>query len=87
MLENEEKKEEAQGSQVSESPIKVKPDISQLIQIGVDANSKIYVNWPVDKKELCIMALAEAMKLVATYEQKIVKPAGNPIMNFVRGKK
>jgi hypothetical protein len=62
-----------------------KPKVSKLIDIAVDENNMVYVNWPMDKKELCITALCEALKLVANYqkpEPKIVKPS---IMDFVKG--
>ena len=61
-----------------------KPKIAQLLTIAVDEHQKIYVNWPVDKKELCITALAEAIKLVACYENKIIRPKPS-FMDFVRG--
>ena len=62
-----------------------KPKVVDLIKIGVDEEKKIYVNWPVDKKELCITALAEAIKLVATYQMpQIIKPKPN-FLDFVRG--
>ena len=62
-----------------------KPKVTELLKIAVDEEKKIYVNWPVDKKELCLVALAEAIKLVATYQMaQIIKPKPN-FMDFVRG--
>lgn len=66
--------------------VKPQPKVTQLITIGVDEEKKIYVNWPVDKKELAIVALAEAMKLVGTYQSNIVKPQPK-FMDFIRGVK
>lgn len=62
-----------------------KSKVTDLVKIAVDEAGKIYVNWPVDKKELVIGALAEAIKLVATYQTVapvIHKPS---IMDFVKG--
>ena len=62
-----------------------KPELTQLANVAVDKDNKIYINWPVDKKELVLVALGEAVKLVATYQANtIVKPKPN-IMDFVRG--
>ena len=64
-----------------------KPKVVELIKIGVDEDKKIYVNWPTDKKELCIIALAEAIKLVATYQApQIIRPKPS-FLDFVRGVK
>jgi hypothetical protein len=60
-----------------------KPKLTDLVKIAIDNEKKIYVNWPVDKKELCIIAMAEAIKLVTSYEKPIIeKPR---FMDFVRG--
>ena len=62
-----------------------KPVLTKLIDISVDEEKKIYVNWPPDKKELSIVALAEAIKLVATYQlPQIIKPKPS-FLDFVRG--
>jgi len=67
--------------------IEEKPKPSKLIEILVDEKKMIYVNWPTDKKELCITALCESLKLVCTYQPPvIVKPKPN-FMDFVRGVK
>lgn len=64
-----------------------KPKIVDLLKVSVDEEMKIYVNWPTDKKELCLVALAEAVKLVATYlPPKIVRPKPS-ILDFIRSKK
>jgi hypothetical protein len=62
-----------------------KPKIAKLIEISVDENQMVYVNWPIDKKELCLTALCEALKLVATHKPiEIIQPKPS-IMDFVRG--
>ena len=62
-----------------------KPKIAKLLELSVDEKNMVYVNWPVDKRELCLTALCEALKLVATYEQKIIQAHKPSIMDFVRG--
>ena len=72
------------------SPATSPKQLAKLIDIATDKDGKIYVNWPVDKKELCVTALAEAIKLVATYENKIVAPQTDfktGLRNFLTGKK
>lgn len=65
----------------------VKPKIAKLIEISVDENQMVYVNWPVDKKELSVSALCEALKLVSSYQPpQVIKPKPN-FMDFVRGVK
>ena len=62
-------------------------NIVKLLDIAVDENNMVYVNWPVDKKEICLVALCEALKLVSTYkpvEPIIHKPS---LMDFVTGRK
>ena len=62
-----------------------KPKVTELLKIAVDEEKKIYVNWPADKKELCLVALAEAIKLVATYQMpQIIRPKPS-FLDFVRG--
>jgi len=60
-----------------------KPKLVKLLEISVDTDNKIYVNWPTDKKELSIIALAEAIKLVETYKRP-EKPKPK-FLDFVRG--
>ena len=62
-----------------------KPKPIKLLEIAVDVNNMIYVNWPMDKKELCITALCEALKLVANYEKPLIIKPQPRIMDFVRG--
>jgi len=65
-----------------------KPVLTKLAEVSVDKDNKIFVNWPVDKKQLVIVALAEAIKLVETYVQSnLVTPNKPNFMDFVRGKK
>ena len=62
-----------------------KPKIAKLIEISVDDKQMVYVNWPTDKKELCLTALCEALKLVSTYQPPLlIKPKPN-FMDFVKG--
>lgn len=64
-----------------------KPKLTKLIEISIDEKQMVYVNWPTDKKEVCLVALCEALKLVSTYKPvEIIKPKPN-IMDFVRGVK
>jgi len=63
------------------------PQLTKLLDIAVDDKNMVYVNWPVDKKELCITALCEAIKLVAQYQTKIIVPKKPNFMDFIRGKK
>ena len=62
-----------------------KPKVTELLKIAVDEEKKIYVNWPVDKKELCLVALAEAIKLVATYQTPQIIKSKPSFLDFVRG--
>ena len=64
-----------------------KPKLAKLIEISVDEKQMVYVNWPVDKKELTIVALCEALKLVAGYQSPIVQVHKPSIMDFIRGVK
>ncbi len=64
-----------------------KPKIVKLLEVSVDENNMVYVNWPTDKKELCLVALCEALKLVSTYKKEepiIQKPK---FTDFLLGKK
>lgn len=60
-------------------------NITKLVDIAIDDKNMVYVNWPVDKKDICLTALCEALKLVATYQPKIIEPPKPSIMDFVRG--
>jgi hypothetical protein len=64
-----------------------KPVITKLLEISIDEEKKIYVNWPADKKEFCIVAMAEAIKLVETYQQPVIIKPKPSLMDFVRGVK
>ena len=61
--------------------------VTKLAEVSVDAENKIYVNWPTDKKELVITGLAEAIKLVANYKANIVEKADPSLMDFIKGVK
>jgi len=61
------------------------PKPVKLIEIAVDEKQMVYVNWPQDKKELCLVALCEALKLVSTYQPKIIEVPKPSVMDFVRG--
>jgi hypothetical protein len=62
-------------------------NLTKLVDIAIDDKNMVYVNWPVDKKDVCLTALCEALKLVSTYQPKIIEPSKPSIMDFIRGKK
>lgn len=69
-----------------------KPKITKIIEISVDEQKRVYVNWPADKKELTIIALAEAIKLVETYQKPVIVQPRRPTFlegtrNFLMGRK
>ncbi len=77
--------QKAETSTLDAEVVTKKPVISKLIEISVDDKQMVYVNWPIDKKELCLTALCEALKLVATHKPiEIIQPKPS-IMDFVRG--
>ena len=61
------------------------PKLTKLIEISVDDKNMVYVNWPVDKKELCLIALCEALKLVSTHQPKIIEVHKPSVMDFIKG--
>jgi hypothetical protein len=62
-----------------------KPKLADLVDIKVDESGKFHVKWPLDKKELVITGLAEAIKLVSTYNPpQIIKPQPK-FTDFLRG--
>ena len=75
--------QKAETSTIDAKAVVEKPKLMKLLEISVDKDNKIYVNWPTDKKELTIVALAEAIKLVETFKQP-EKPKPK-FMDFVRG--
>ncbi len=62
-----------------------KPKPVKLMDIAIDEKQMVYVTWPQDKKELCLVALCEALKLVSTYKPAVVEVHKPNIMDFVRG--
>ena len=69
-----------------------KPILTRLVDISVDEKKMIYVNWNIDKKEQTLVALAEAVKLVATYKKPLVEEVKRPTFiegtrNFLMGRK
>jgi len=79
--------QKAETSVIDAEAATKKPQLQKLLEISVDKDNKIYVNWPVDKKELCIVGLAEAVKLVATFQPpQIIKPKPS-VMDFIKGRK
>ena len=62
-----------------------KPQPVKLVEIAVDEKNMVYVNWPMDKKDLCITALCEAIKLVANHQKPLIIKPQPKIMDFVRG--
>ena len=77
--------QQAETSVLKAEEVAKKPQVTKLIEISVDDQKRVYVNWPADKKELCIVALAEAIKLVETYEQPVIVKPKPKLMDFVRG--
>jgi hypothetical protein len=75
----------AETSTLDAQAVVEKPKIAKLIEISVDEKQMVYVNWPVDKKELCVVALCEALKLVCNYQKAIIEVHKPSIMDFVRG--
>ena len=61
------------------------PKMVVKIEISIDDHQKVYVNWPADKREQCVVAIAEAIKLIETYRKPIVEVAKPSILDFVRG--
>lgn len=77
--------QKAETSLIPDQNPEGKPKLIDLVKISIDESKKIYVNWPLDKKELSLLSLAEAIKLVASYQDnKIVKPAPR-FTDFIRG--
>ena len=74
------------GTGVLEKP-KEKLEVTKLADVSIDKDNKIYVNWPIDKKELVIVGLAEAIKLVETYKPNVIVKPKPKIMDFITGKK
>lgn len=79
--------QQAETSVLKAEEVAKKPQVTKLIEISVDDQKRVYVNWPADKKELSIVALAEAIKLVETYVQPMIVKPKPSIMDFVRGRK
>lgn len=77
--------QKAETSTIDAKKVVDEPKKAKLLDILVDENQMIYVNWPTDKRELCITALCEALKLVATYQKPIVEVPKPRILDFVRG--
>ncbi len=64
-----------------------KLELTKLAEVSVDKDNKIYVNWPSDKKDIVLVGLAEAIKLVATYKPSGIVAPKPSFMDFVRGTK
>lgn len=77
--------QKAETSTLDAKAVTEKPKIAKLLEIAVDEKQMVYVNWPVDKKELCIASLCEALKLVAAYKPIVVEAPKPKIMDFLRG--
>ena len=63
------------------------PELTKLADISIDKDNKIFVNWPVDKKELVIVGLAEAIKLVETYKSNTIVQLKPNFIDFIKGRK
>ena len=79
--------QKAETSTLDAQAVVEKPKLAKLLEISVDDKNMVYVNWPVDKKELCLVALCEALKLVSTHQPKIIEAPKPSIIDFVRGVK
>lgn len=79
--------QKAETSILDAQAVVEKPKIAKLLEIAVDEKQMVYVNWPVDKKELCIIALCEALKLVSNYQPPIIEKPKPAFMDFIRGVK
>jgi hypothetical protein len=77
--------QKAETSTIDAEIVTNKPVLTKLIDISIDEKNMVYVNWPIDKKEMCLIALCEALKLVSTHkvpEPIIHKPN---VMDFIKG--
>jgi hypothetical protein len=79
--------QKADTSTIDAKAVVTAPKVNKLIEIGIDDKNMVYVNWPVDKKDVCLTALCEALKLVSTYKQAIIEAPKPHLMDFVRGLK
>ena len=77
--------QKAETSTLDAQKVVEKPKVAKLIEISVDDKNMVYVNWPTDKKELCLTACCEALKLISTYQPPIIIQPKPSIMDFVRG--
>ena len=62
-----------------------KPVLTELVKISLDEKKIIYVTWPLERKDEVLVALAEAVKLVATHQPPIIIKPKPSILDFVRG--
>ncbi len=79
--------QKAETNAIDAQAVQAQPKLIKLIEISVDEAQKFYIKWELDKKDLTISALAEGIKLVATYqkpEEKIIKPQ---LSDFLLGRK
>ena len=60
-------------------------DLTKLADIAIGKDNKVYVNWPVDKKELVLVGLGEAIKLIATYKADVIVKPQPKFLDFVKG--
>jgi len=77
--------QKAETSTIDAQAVTEKPKVAKLIEIMVDDKQMVYVNWPTDKKELCLTALCESLKLVSTWKPPVIEVAKPSLMDFVRG--
>jgi hypothetical protein len=79
--------QQAETSTIDAQKVADAPKITKLLDIALDDKGMVYVNWPIDKKEVCITALCESLKLVASYQKPIVEAPKPKLMDFILGKK
>ena len=77
--------QKAETSLIPDQNPKDKPVLSKLMDIAIDEKNMVYINWPTDKKDICITALCESLKLVCTYQPPVIIKPKPSMMDFVKG--
>ena len=79
------------GGELEAAVTKQEVSVKLLLSISIGSDGRIYVQGPLENKNLCINALADATKAVINLvdaESPIVKPnLPGGILNFMRGKR
>jgi len=71
------------------APPKPQLEKKKLIEIMVSEDGQFHIGWPINQQERCLVALAEAVKLVATTKPQpdMIQPAKPSVMDFIKGVK